>query len=33
MLWCINFKFEYITKFLQNMYPIMVNIIGTYSIV
>jgi hypothetical protein len=28
-----NFKFEYITKFLQNMYSIMVNIIGTYSIV
>ena len=30
---CINSKFRYITIFLQNMYPIMVKITGTYSIV
>jgi len=33
MLYCINYKFEYRSKFIQNMYPIMVKIIGTYSIV
>jgi len=33
MLYCINYKFEYRSKFIQNMYPIMVTITGTCSIV
>ena len=28
-----NSKFKYVTNFLQNMYPIMVKVTGTYSIV